>query len=130
MIKVKVSGDFKHTEGFLRKAKEHELLKKLDAFGKKGVEALASATPKRTGKTSESWYYTVRKYEDSGSFVITWCNSNVNVTPHGRANIAVILDVGHATRSGAYVRGREYIKPAIQPIFDEIAKEALKEVKG
>lgn len=130
MIRVKVKGDFKHMEGFLREAREHKILDKLDAYGRQGVEALASATPKRTGKTASSWYYYIRKYEDSGSFVLTWCNSNVNITPNGRVNVAIILDVGHATRNGAYIQGREYIAPAIQPIFDKIAKEALKEVTG
>lgn len=130
MIKVKVTGSFKHTEGFLRNATEKRLLQSLDKYGKLGVEALKQATPERTGKTAESWYYTITKYSDSGSFVITWSNSNVNITPHGRANIAVILEYGHGTRNGGYVQGRQYIKPAIQPIFDRIANDAFKEVTG
>lgn len=127
-VKVKAKGDFKNTEGFLKKAREHRILKRLEHYGEMGVKALAEATPKRTGKTAKSWYYTVRKYEDTGSFVITWSNSNVNITPHGRANIAVILDCGHATRQGAYVAGKNYIRPAIEPIFEEIAKGAWEEV--
>lgn len=129
MIKVTTSGDFRHMEGFLKKQKEHEFLDRLDKYGKMGVEALKSATPRRTGKTAESWYYIVKKYEDTGSFMITWCNSNVNITPHGRANIAVILETGHATRNGAFVQGREYIKPALRPIFEQIARDAFKEVR-
>ena len=127
-IKAKATGDFKNTEGFLKKAREHRILQKLEKYGEMGVQALAEATPKRTGKTADSWYYTVRKYEDTGSFVITWSNRNVNITPHGRANIAVILDVGHATRQGGYVAGRNYIHPAIEPIFDRIAQGAWEEV--
>lgn len=130
MIRVKVTGDFKHTEGFLQKAREHRLLKRLDHYGEMGVKALSEATPKRTGKTANSWYYTVKKYEDTGAFVITWCNSNVNITPNGRANIAVILNYGHATRSGGYVEGKDYIKPALQPIFEKIANDAFREVNG
>lgn len=130
MIKVTVSGDFKHLEGFLKKQKEQKFLQRLNYYGKMGVEALESATPKRTGKTAASWYYTIQKYNDTGSFVITWCNSNVNITPNGRANIAVLIECGHATRSGTYVQGREYIKPAIQPVFDKIAKDIFKEVTG
>ena len=127
-IKAKAKGDFKNTEGFLKKAREHRILNKLDQYGQMGVKALSEATPRRTGKTAESWYYSVRKYEDTGSFVITWSNSNVNITPHGRANIAIILDVGHATRQGGYVAGKNYIHPAIEPIFDKIAKDAWEEV--
>ena len=130
MIRVHVTakGDFKNTEGFLKKAREHRILQKLDEYGEMGVKALAEATPKRTEKTAASWYYTVRKYEDTGSFVITWSNSNVNITPNGRANIAIILDCGHATRQGGFVAGKNYIHPAIEPIFDKIAKGAWKEV--
>lgn len=126
-VSVKAKGDFKNTEGFLQRAREHRILQKLEMYGEIGVRALADATPKRTGKTSESWYYTIKEYE-SGSFSILWSNSNVNVTPHARANIAVILDVGHATRQGGYVQGRNYIRPAIQPLFDRIAEDAWKEV--
>lgn len=127
-VHVKAKGNFKNTEGFLKRVREHRILEKLDKYGKLGVEALAEATPKRTGKTSESWYYTIMQYSDTGSFIIRWSNSNVNITPHGRANIAVILDVGHATRQGGYVQGRHYISPAIQPVFERIAKDAWEEV--
>lgn len=130
MISVTAKGDFRHLEGFLKKQKENKFAERLDKYGKMGVEALQKATPKRTGKTADSWYYYIRKYNDSGSWIITWCNSNVNITPHGRANIAVIIECGHGTRGGGYVQGRPYIKPAIQPIFDKIAQDAFKEVKG
>lgn len=128
MVSVKVSGNFKHTEGFLKEAREHRFLKKLDKYGEMGVEALSSVTPRRTGKTAESWYYTVKQYKDTGSFVITWSNSNINVTPHGRVCVAVVLEYGHGTRNGGFVEGRHYIKPAIRPVFDKIAKDAFKEV--
>lgn len=130
MIRVRMTakGDFKNTEGFLKNIREHIIFNRLEKYGKLGVEALASATPKRTGKTADSWYYTIRKYENTGSFVITWSNSNVNITPNGRANIAVIIDSGHATRQGGYVAGKNYIRPAIQPVFDKIAKDAWEEV--
>ena len=126
-VKVKAKGDFKNTEGFLHRAREHRILQKLEMYGEIGVRALQEATPKRTGKTSESWYYTITQ-SNTGSFTVLWSNSNVNVTPHGRANIALILDVGHGTRQGGYVQGRNYIKPALRPLFDRIAEDAWKEV--
>ena len=129
MISVEMKGDFRHLEGFLKKYKENAFADRLDKYGKMGVEALRKATPKRTGKTAESWYYTIKKYNDSGAWIITWCNSNVNITPHGRANIAVIIEYGHGTRGGGYVQGRPYIKQAMQPIFEQIAQDAFKEVK-
>lgn len=115
-------GDFSRTQRFLERCKEVVKLGDLDKFGQAGVQALRSATPKDSGKTADSWNYNiVRK---NGSVTIEWVNSNVV----DGVNIAVILQYGHGTRNGGYVQGRDYINPAIQPIFDEIADNAWKEV--
>jgi hypothetical protein len=87
-----------------------------------GVDALAEATPKRTGLTAASWYYTIEKTKDS--VAIYWNNSNIQ----NGVNIAVMLEYGHGTGNGGYVVGRNYITPAIQPIFDKIADEIWKGV--
>lgn len=115
-------GDFSKTQRFLERCKEVVKLGDLDKFGKAGVEALRSATPKDTGKTADSWNYNIIR--KNGSVTIEWVNSNVV----DGVNIAVILQYGHGTRTGGYVQGRDYINPAIQPIFDEIANDAWKEV--
>ena len=94
----------------------------LDEYGKKGVEALRQATPKDTGKTADSWFYEIKRSKESVS--ISFNNSNIN----DGVPIAVILQYGHGTRNGGWVEGRDYINPAIQPVFDEIAEEAWKEV--
>lgn len=125
-IKINHRGDFLKTERFLRKANtklgsryQDQILEK---YGRKGVEALASTTPKDTGKTSQSWSYEVISAKDSVRLV--WKNSNiVDGVP-----IAIILFYGHGTRNGGYVEGRDYINPALQPIFDEIADELWKEI--
>ena len=87
-----------------------------------GVDALAAATPVDTGKTAASWTYEIEK--KNGSYSIVWLNTNVNKY----VNIALILQYGHGTRNGGYVKGRDYINPAIQPIFDKIAEDAWREV--
>lgn len=95
----------------------------LNKYGKRGVEALASATPKDTGKTAVSWSYEIT--HDRNGSTISFLSSNIqNGVP-----IAVILQYGHGTRNGGYVQGRNYIDPAIQPIFDDIVNEAWKEVQ-
>lgn len=94
----------------------------LDKYGKEGVEALAMATPIDTGETAASWVYTIER--TNGSASIVWSNTHVV----NGLNIAVLLQYGHGTRQGGYVVGRDYINPAIQPIFDKIAKNAWKEV--
>lgn len=122
MIKFKQKGDFSKLTKFLEKTKEAVKLEDLDRFGKAGVSALASATPVETGLTANSWYYKIER--DNRSATISFHNSNIqNGVP-----IAIILQYGHGTRNGGWVQGRDYINPAIQPIFDQIANEAWKEV--
>lgn len=122
MITIKQKGDFKKTERFLTRAERINLRDILNRYGELGVEALRIATPTDTGKTANSWSYEV--VLNDGSSSIFWSNSNVNKG----VNIAVILQHGHGTRNGGYVKGIDYINPALQPIFDEIAETAWKEV--
>lgn len=122
MIKIRQKGDFKKLTSFLEKAKEGFNIEILDKYGKKGVAALSSATPIDTGLTASSWFYKIENKNDVAK--IEFHNSNIqNGVP-----IAVILQYGHGTRNGGYVVGRDYINPAIQPVFDELAKNAWKEV--
>jgi hypothetical protein len=122
MIKFEQKGDFANLTRYLERVKSVARLSDLDKYGKRGVEALAGATPTDTGKTASSWYYTI--VNKQGSVKITFNNSNIqNGVP-----IAIILQYGHGTRNGGWVEGRDYINPAIQPIFDEIANSAWKEV--
>ena len=123
MIVVHQHGDFKTLTRFLERAKEVVRLGILDKYGKRGVEALAEATPKDTGLTANSWSYKIEN-RPGHSASITFYNSNI----HNGVPIAVILQYGHGTKNGGWVEGRDYINPAIQPIFDEIADSAWREV--
>lgn len=115
-------GNFQKTDNFLKKAKQGDYFRSLEKFAQEGVNALASATPIDSGKTAASWDYTISR--SKGSVSITWTNSNVN----DGVNIAVIIQYGHGTRNGGYVQGRDYINPAIRPVFDKIAENVWKEV--
>jgi hypothetical protein len=122
MIGFKLKGDFRKTRKHLLELREGKYLNILKNYGQKGVDALSAATPVDTGLTANSWYYKI----EMGTTVskIVFCNSNVqNGIP-----IAIILQTGHGTRNGGWVEGRDYINPAIQPVFDEIAKGVWKEV--
>ena len=122
MITFRQKGDFSKLTRFLERAKEAVHLGDLDKYGRQGVAALSSATPVDSGLTAGSWYYEIEN--KNGSATITFNNSNIqNGVP-----IAIILQYGHGTRNGGWVEGRDYINPAIQPIFDEIANEAWREV--
>jgi hypothetical protein len=122
MISFRQKGDFSKLTRFLEKAKEAVRLVDLDKYGREGVAALASATPIDSGETASSWSYKITNKQ--GLAKITFYNSNIqNGVP-----IAIILQYGHGTRNGGWVQGRDYINPAIQPIFDKIANSAWKEV--
>ena len=122
MISFRQKGDFSKLTGYLEKVKNVVRIGDLDKYGRQGVAALASATPIDSGETANSWYYEVTN--SNGSATITFYNSNIqNGVP-----IAIILQYGHATRNGGWVQGRDYINPAIQPIFDKIANDAWREV--
>ena len=122
MIKFRHKGDFSNLTKFLEKAKEAVRLGNLDKYGREGVAALASATPIDTGLTASSWYYEIEN--KNGRATISFHNSNIqNGVP-----IAIILQYGHGTGNGGWVEGRDYINPAIQPIFDKIVNNAWREV--
>lgn len=122
MIVFKHKGDFSKVTKYLEKAKKGVNIRSLEKYGQAGVAALASNTPIETGLTANSWYYEIEN--KNGTVAISFCNSNIqNGVP-----IAIILQYGHGTRNGGWVQGRDYINPAIQPIFDELTKNAWKEV--
>ena len=122
MISFRQKGDFSKLTSFLERAKETVYLGDLNKYGRQGVAALASATPVDTGKTASSWSYKIEN--NNGLVSISFENSNVQ----DGVPIAIILQYGHGTRNGGWVEGRDYINPAIQPIFDQIVNDAWKEV--
>lgn len=122
MITFRQKGGFSKLARFLERAKEVVHLGDLDKYGREGVAALASATPVDSGETAKSWYYKIEN--QNGVVSISFYNSNVNAG----VPIAIILQYGHGTGTGGWVEGRDYINPAIQPIFDRIADAAWREV--
>jgi hypothetical protein len=122
MISFRQKGDFSKTTRYLTRVKSASDLKILEKFGAEGVQALASATPVDSGNTANSWYYKITR--SKGSATISFHNSNIQ----NGVLIAIILQYGHGTRNGGWVQGRDYINPAIQPIFDRIRDEAWREV--
>lgn len=122
MIKISHKGNFSKTYKFLKKFRRKRLLDKLKKYGEMGVDALANATPKRTGKTAESWSYEIHSSREGCS--IDWTNSNVNKGLH----IAVLIQYGHGVKGGGYVQGIDYINPAMKPVFEKIAEDLWKEV--
>lgn len=122
MIGFRHKGDFSKTTNFLKKLKQLEIRNVLERYGQMGVAALASATPVDSGLTARSWYYKIEVDGTSASLI--FCNSNIqNGIP-----IAIILQYGHGTGTGGWVEGRDYINPALQPIFDKLSSDAWREV--
>lgn len=123
-ISVRHKGDFRRTEKLLKKSLGLDYRNVLEKYAKQGVAALSSATPIDTGETAASWDYEI--IQNGSSISIVWKNYNIE----NGINIAIILQYGHATRGGGYVQGRDYINPALRPIFDRLAEAAWKEVKS
>lgn len=122
MISFSQKGDFSKVTKYLNRIKDTSKLTVFDKYGQAGVAALKSATPVDSGATASSWYYKVESKGSSTSII--FCNSNINEG----VPIAIILQYGHGTGTGGYVQGRDYINPAIRPIFDNLADAAWKEV--
>lgn len=122
LITFTEKGDFKKTERWLSRLSKGDVFKILNRYGSLGVAALSNATPVDSGLTAESWSYSIQV--KPGYYSIRWHNSN----HQSGVPIAVLLQYGHGTGTGGYVEGRDYIMPAIRPLFDQIAEEAWKEV--
>ena len=122
MITIRQKGDFKNTTNFLKNAKTSRYIHMLEKYGKRGVAALESATPRDTGTTATSWYYEIIQTDTQVSLVFKNSNTNQGIP------IAILIQYGHGTRNGGYVEGIDYINPALKPIFEELADKAWKEV--
>ena len=122
LIRITSKGDFERTFRFLKKMQSYKVAKILEKYAGMGVAALAAATPSDTGTTANSWGYEIVNNGENAT--IYWTNTNQNKGVY----IAVILQFGHGTGTGGYVAGRDYINPAIRPVFDKIAEEAWMEV--
>ena len=122
MISFRHKGDFSKFTRYLERAKQSVRRGLLDKYGREGVAALASATPTETGQTANSWYYEIEN--GTGSATIRFNNSHINKG----VPIAIILQYGHGTGTGGWVQGRDYINPAVRPVFDKIADNAWREV--
>ena len=123
-ITIKHKGEFKKTSNFLARITNTGVYKDLRKYGEEGVAALANATPIDTGETARSWYYEIEK--TSTGISIVWKNRNLNKN----VPIAVLIQYGHGTATGGYVRGIDYINPALRPVFKSIADSIWKEVRG
>ena len=123
MISIEHKGSFKKAEKFLKTMNKREYMATLRRYGQQGVEALEKATPKDTGITAGSWSYEIQN--EKGNYTIYWRNSSTNKGE----NIALLLQYGHGTGWGAYVKGIDYINPALKQVFDDMANALGKEVQ-
>lgn len=123
-ISVQVGGSFDNTMAFLQRMKNREQFKVLEKYGALGVATLRDATPVDDSDTANGWYYEI--VDRPGYFAIHWLNSNLD--DDGRVPVAILIQYGHATGTGGYVEGRDFINPAMQPIFDQMANDMWKEV--
>lgn len=127
MVSFHSKGNFNNLEKMLRKSLGFNFRGVLDKYGKEGVAVLSAATPVDTGLTASSWDYEIVEKDEAIS--VQWTNSNIQPGPSG-VNVAILIQYGHATGTGGYVQGIDYINPALRPIFESMANSAWKEVIG
>lgn len=126
MIKITHKGNFNNLETFLSKSKTKNWKAILERFANEGVNALRSATPKDSGDTANAWSYDI-VMKGRNSFSIYWTNSNLDSQG---VPVVILLQYGHGTRAGTFVEGRDFINPAIRPVFDKISENLSKEVSN
>ena len=125
MIRINHRGDFDKLEKFFkRNASSTKYLRILEKYGQQGVDALSANTPVDSGKTASSWYYKIKRTRRGAT--ITWYNSNIT----SGVPIAILLQYGHATGSGGFVEGVDFINPALKPIFEKMSIEIWREVSA
>lgn len=121
-ISWSTNGSFKNTESFLQRMTQLSIRQILESAGREGVAALSAATPVDSGLASTSWDYEI--HENPKAVSIVWTNTDVeNGFP-----VVIMLQYGYATGTGGYVQGRDFINPAMRPIFDRIAEDVWKVV--
>ena len=126
MITFRQKGDFSKTLVFFERLLNIFHSGILDRYGREGVEALKAATPVDSGKTADSWRYEIKNLQNGVALEF----HNDNIPDNLGVSVAVLLQYGHATRNGGWVRGRDYINPAVQPIFDRMAEELTRKMEG
>lgn len=125
IVKVSHHGNFEKTKNLLRNIKLRKLFERLDRYGEEGVMLLQAATPKRTGRTADSWYYKVVKSDS----MVTLEFHNDSMGSDGKTPIAILIQMGHGTRGGGYVAPIDYINPAIDPLFEKMKADIVERVK-
>jgi hypothetical protein len=115
---------FSKTKSRLQKLEKFDARSILEEYGRRGVIALSNATPVDDGSTSRAWTYKV--VGNKNRYRIIWSNSEMA----GTAPLVLLLQYGHGTRGGTFVSGRDFINPALRPIFDDLAKRLWREVLG
>lgn len=122
MISITSKGDYKKTLDFLNRSRRGDVFPDLNSYGRIGVNALRRVTPVDTGLTASSWDYRIIKGKHGPT--IEWFNTNGK----NGTSVAILIQYGHATGTGGYVIGKNYINPAMHPLFDTIANDVWKAV--
>lgn len=119
-----VIGSFDKTREWLARLGQDDLtINTMEAMGQAGVDNLAATTPKDTGQTAAGWGYdlTVRMNQSE----LSWYNT---AHPHVSGNLARMLYTGYSTGTGGYVPPRDYITPAMEPIYKDATYKVVEAI--
>lgn len=113
MISITQKGDFKSLDKYMTEVVKlsRTSYAKAESIAIKCIERLREVTPKDSGLTSESWEYEIISSKKSTS--IQFNNTNIQ----NGLNVALLLELGHGTRNGTWIEGKEFIEPTIRQAY-------------
>lgn len=115
-------GDFNKVQKWLNSLLNKDYLNVLSQYGQKGVNALRAATPVDSGLAASSWNYQISF--ERGYTTLAWTNDDIE----GGCSVVILIDRGHATKSGSWVPGLHFIDTALDPIIKELEDAVWREV--
>lgn len=123
MLKIKSKGNWDRTDKFFKKSVKITKIENIALFAEKCIERLKQETPKDSGITAESWDYTINIVGKRKTLYLT--NSNIQ----NGVKIVILIEFGHATPSGTWVEGQNFVGPITQEVYNEIVNKTWKELK-
>lgn len=121
-ITIKSDGDFFKAKKFMKRANDASKFENIRTIMNQCIQALKKATPEDTGKTADSWEYSI-KNTDYG-YDVEVRNSNIQ----NGICIALLLEYGHATGNGGWVEGQHYMRPVLTKYYNKILQDTWERI--
>lgn len=122
-MKIGVSSRGGKSKGLMSILDDYSSAKLRSTFedvGKRGLNKMVEATPKRTGETAAAWKMDVTESDNGLDIVYSNSKTIKDGTP-----LVILIKQGHGTHNGGYVPPNDFITPVV----DSTAKELARKIK-